>query len=80
MVFGHSVEHSTLHLIHPEHQTTDPRISEDTKDKYKTKPNNTAPYTYTDCIQTAENKDKTWHLYQRTEIKRENSEARVCGT
>ena len=45
--------------ISDRHQTIDPRISEDTKkDKYKMKPNNIAPHTYTDCIQTAENRDK----------------------
>lgn len=55
-IWRHNSQESSK--INDRHQTTDPRISEDTKDKYKTKPNNTAPYTYTDCIQTAENKDK----------------------
>ena len=55
-IWRHNSQESSK--INDRHQTTDPRISEDTKDKYKTKPNNTAPHTYTDGIQTAENKDK----------------------
>ena len=56
-IWRHNSQESSK--INDRHQTTDPRISEDTKkDKYKTKPNNTAPHTYRDRIQTAENKDK----------------------
>ena len=49
--------------ISDRHQTIDPRISEDTKkDKYKMKPNNIAPHTYTDCIKLlkTEIKIKFW--------------------